>query len=323
MSDLDMGILNKLNYFLYRYEYINGQKLKLTRPVDVSLELAGVCNQKCVYCYWADAKNIPFKPGMMKLETATKILDQAADLGVYSLKFNWRGESTMNPHFLAVTTYAKSLSDSQTFIDRVTNSNFKFDSNRDDIFEGLCNQTKVKVSFDSFRKEIFEAQRVGGIFEKALLNVDIFYNHPLRKDTELVLQAVRTKQNADEDIEGYVKKRWPGATVSIREVVEGRVNKDISKIVNKDRGQDRIPCKQAFVRIIFTHDGKASPCCPSISDKLFIGDIEKQSLFEIFNSHEAMQLRDDLKSGKAFENDPCKTCSSFESYKGYKAPWRS
>jgi radical SAM protein with 4Fe4S-binding SPASM domain len=318
-----MGLLKNLNYFKYRYEYRHGRALSLKRPVDVSLELSGICNQWCVYCYHADQKNLPFKKGMMRLETATKILDQAAALGVPAVKFNWRGESTLNPHFLAITTYAKSLATDAVFIDRLTNSNFKFKTDREDIFEGLCNQTKVKVSFDSFRKDIFETQRAGGVFELALANVDKFYNYPKRKETELVLQAVRTKLNADEDIEGYVKARWPEATISVRNVVEGRVNKDLTGLVERSRGEGRQSCLQAHVRVIFTHDGKASPCCPSIKDELFIGDIETQSLEEIFNSQAAWQLRRDLKTGKAFELDPCKTCSSFESYAGYKHPWRS
>jgi hypothetical protein len=54
-----------------------------------------------------------------------------------------------------------------------------------------------------------------------------------------------------------------------------------------------------------------------------MGDINKNSLKEIFNSQIAKQLRNDLKTGKAFELDPCKTCSSFESYKGTKLPWNS
>lgn len=318
-----MGLAKKLNFLRYRYEYRYGKSLNLKRPVDVSLELAGICNQWCVYCYHADQKNLPFKKGMMKIETAIKIIEQAAELDVPAIKFNWRGESTLNPHFLAITTFAKSLATHSTFIDRLTNSNFKFKTDREDIFEGLCNQTKVKVSFDSFRKDIFEKQRAGGVYELALANVDKFYNYPKRKDTELVIQAVRTKLNADEDLEGFVKARWPEATASIRDVVEGRVKKDLGEFVSRDRGDERQSCLQAHVRVIFTHDGKASPCCPSIKDELFIGDIETQTLSEIFNSQLAKQLRKDLKTGKAFELDPCKTCSSFESYAGYKHPWRS
>ena len=317
-----MSISEKLQFALYRFKYRYGQHLPLKVPVDVSLELAAACNQRCGYCYHADQSKLPFTKGFMSKELAFEIISQCATLGVNSLKFNWRGESTLNPHFKDITAFAKSFAGGSTFIDRLTNSNFKFPTHREDIFEGLCNQTKVKVSFDSFIKEVLETQRAGAKYEQAIANIDKFYNHPLRKETELVIQAVRTTRNANEDIESEVRKRWPSASVSVREMVEGRVEKDLSDLANKHRDADnRQACLQAFVRIIFTHDGKASPCCPSISDTLFIGDIRQNTVAEIFNSAFAKQLRKDLKSKKAFELDPCKTCSSHESYKGYQPNW--
>lgn len=319
-----MGITERLNHFNYRFKYRYGGSLNLKVPVDVSLELSSACNQACVYCYHASKETIPFKQKFMRAGTAIDIINEAAELGVNSIKFNYRGESTLHPSFDVLTKHAKDLATGSTFIDRLTNSNFKFKTDNERIFNGLCNQTKVKVSFDSFRKEIFEKQRAGGIYELAIANVDKFYNHPERKDTELVLQAVRTQLNADEDIEGFVKKRWPSATISIRDVVDGRVKKDLSGVlIKKLDPTKRQSCLQAHVRLIFSHDGKAQACCPDIASKINLGDINTQSIKEIFNSEIARQLRKDLKSGKAFENDPCKTCSSHESYHGFKPTWGS
>jgi radical SAM protein with 4Fe4S-binding SPASM domain len=260
----------------------------------------------------------------MKLEVAEKIIREASYLGVNSLKFNWKGESTVNPHFKKITTLAKSLARGSTFIDRLSNSNFKFQTNREDIFEGFCNQTKVKVSFDSFRKEVFETQRAGGDWDITYRNVDKFYHYPKRKDTELVIQAVRTKLNKDEDLEAEVKKKWPSATISIRDMVAGRVEKDLENFENLKRDlSERQSCQQAHVRVIFNYEGKGFPCCPDIGEKLCLGDIRTQSLSEIFNGHFAKSLRRDLKSCHAFKMNPCQNCSSFETYKGFKPVWNS
>jgi radical SAM protein with 4Fe4S-binding SPASM domain len=295
----------------------------LKRPVDVSLELSSTCNMACNYCYHSDPKTLPFKKGFMSFETASRIIMQAADLGVSSLKTNYRGESTINPQFEAITSLAKSLARGGTFIDRITNSNFKFSGTKEDVFRGLCNQTKVKVSFDSFRKDVFETQRAGGIYDLALNNIEKFYNYPGR-DNVLVIQAVRTKLNRDEDIEGEVKRRWPAALVSVRDVVEGRVDKDLNKYAHKTRDtSERQSCLQSHVRIIFTWDGRALPCCPDIKEQLVIGDINKQSMREIFNSIAAKELRKSLLDKSAFDKSPCKSCPSFETYKGYKPPWNS
>lgn len=321
-------MLNELRYTAYRLKYRHGQKLPLKKPVDISLELASSCNMSCAYCYHADKKNLPFKMGLMPKDMALDIIGQAADLGVHSLKFNYRGEGTLNPHYTAITTFAKTLSGGSTFIDRLANSNFKIPrGKRADKFVGLANLTKVKISYDSFRKSVFEHQRSGGDHDLTTENIDLFYNHPARikSETQMVIQAVRTKLNKDEDILHETKRRWPEAEISIRDMVAGRVEKDVSEFEDKKRDfSNRQACKQAFVRIIFTHEGKALPCCPAIKEDLVIGDYHSESVQAIFNGRKAKSLRQLLKNKGAFsEIDACANCSSFESFKGYQAPWGS
>lgn len=311
-------------YAEYRNRYLNGINMNLTAPVDVSLELSSWCNMQCEYCYHSDQENLPFVKGIMTRETGLRIIDQASDLGVNSLKFNWKGESTINPHFRLFTAHAKALASGSTFIDRLTNSNFKFRTDREDIFEGLCNQTKVKISYDSFEKTVFETQRAGGDHDITTRNIDKFYHHPLRKNTEIVIQAVRTNQNKDEDLEGQAKKRWPEATISIRDMVAGRVEKDLSEFEHRERdATERQSCLQAHVRLIFNWKGECFPCCPDTSEKLCLGDINNENLAEIFNGPKAKFLRKQLKCGDAFKMNPCKGCSSFETYKGFQPVWTS
>ena len=319
-------MIDRIRYAAYRLKYHHGKRLPLRAPVDVSLELSSDCNMKCSYCFHADQERLPFTKGVMSWETARRIIDQSADLGVNSLKMNWKGESTINPNFPKITAYAKSLSRGSTFIDRLTNSNFKFRTDKDDIFAGMMNQTKVKVSFDSFRKEVFETQRTGGDHSMTARNIDKFHAMIERSHggPELVIQAVRTQANKDEDIAGLAARRWPLAKISIRDMVAGRLEKDVSAMEVRHRdAENRQPCQQAFVRLLFNWKGEAFPCCPDIGEQIKFGDIHTHTLRELFNSEVARQLRKDLKSGDAFAEDPCKNCSSFESFKGFKPNWAS
>lgn len=282
----------------------------------------------CSYCYHHDKENLPFKQAFMSKATALKIITQAADAGVHSLKFNWKGESTLNPHYRAITEYAKSLAGGSTFIDRLANSNFKIlPARRDDVFHGLAALTKVKVSYDSFSKEVFEHQRYKGDHDLTTANLDLFYNHPARikSDTRIVIQAVRTANNADEPIRDLARARWPDAEISIRDAVAGRVGgPDVDALVTRTRdSSERQSCLQAHVRLIFNHDGTAFPCCPDIREELMLGNINRDSLLDIFNGHFAKNLRAQLKNGDAFKLNPCKGCSSFETFKGFRPSWDS
>ncbi len=312
---------------IYRLNYIHAPKLNHRLPIDVSLELASVCNMACTYCYHGDPKTLPFVKGYMDKDLAFKIILQSADLGVNSIKFNWKGEATLNPHYLDIVSLAKDFARGSTFIDRITNSNFKIPpSKREQVFEGFTTLTKIKVSYDSFIKDVFEKQRAGGNHELTTENIDLFYNHPLRvkTETELVIQAVRTNLNKDEDIEGKAKIRWPEAVVSIRDMVSGRTTKDLSEFQNRARDvENRQTCIQAHARLIFNHEGKAMVCCPDIAEKLCVGDARVNTVKEIFNSEKAVELRKSLLNKSAFSQDPCKNCPSFESYKGYVPPKES
>ena len=305
-----------LKYLLYRIKYMYSPWLELVYPVDVTLELSSHCNMKCSYCYHSQ-KEVPFQKGFMSLQTASKILKEAHENKVSSIKFVWKGEQTLNPNFYQIAKIAKDYN----FMERIINSNFKFGHEKNDIFNGLCCMTKVKVSFDSFIEEVFE-QRDKGSHALILSNIDKFYAIK-PKGTELVIQAVRTKRNEHEDIEGAVKKRWPGSSVSIRDVVSGRKEENITDLEIKEKPIGRIPCRQAFARLIFNHKGQAFPCCPDIKEKLVLGDINFQTIEEIWNGPLAQSLRLSLSHGVAFKKEPCQSCSSFESYKGYKPNFKA
>jgi len=314
-----------LNYVKYRLAYRNANKLDHKKPVEVALELSSACNLNCQYCYHSSPQTLPFKRGMMTLPTAKAIIAEAASLKVPAIKVNYRGEATLNPHFTEISEYIKQHATNDTFIDRVINSNFSFPEYSENIFLGLKNFTKIKVSFDSFTPEVMEFQRSGSSHARVMKNISTFHDHYMTKENTLVIQAVKTKLNKDEDIKGLVKKHWPKAKVSIRDMVTGRVKSETSDLLeNKSRDKlKRQPCIQAFARLIFNHEGIAQSCCPDIGSKLQIASISDLSMYEIWNHNNAQFLRLKLKDGSAFENDPCKSCPSFESYSGYKHPWGS
>lgn len=314
---------SKLKYNLYRFKYNYSPKLALRTPVDVALELSSFCDMRCHYCYHTDQEKLPFAKHHMDYLIAKKIINDCAISGVSSLKFNWRGESTLNPKFLKIINFARNLYDLGAFVELISNTNFNFKPNPE-TFKALSRLTKVKISYDSFNKEVFEKQRLRGNHDRITSNIDTFYEliHRSKEPTEMVIQMVRTDENANEDMVSNIKKRWPLASYSIRDMVAGRNEQTTEgfKFVELD---DRKPCLQAFGRLIFNHSGDAMMCCPDISEKLNLGNIKDKSVNGLFNSDKAKKLRASLKDKSAFLKDPCLTCSSYESYKGYKHGWGS
>ena len=256
----------------------------------------------------------------MSFTTASEILKQAALLDVPSIKLNWRGESHLNPYFFEITELAKELG----FVDRISNSNFNFAISREDIFWAFSNQTTVKISFDSFYKDVFLAQRKGADVDRIMDNIDKFYHYPKRKN-KIIIQMVRTEANKNENFEKYVNRLWPNAYLSVRDCVPNRVGGGDNHTVLDLSTLERRPCLQAFARLIFAHDGQATCCCPDIETRL-LGpkhNIHTMSISEIWNSEAMKLIRRDLKSGRKFKMPVCQNCSSLESYEGYQPNWNS
>ncbi|SVD50628.1 uncharacterized protein METZ01_LOCUS403482, partial [marine metagenome] len=68
------------------------------RPLAVICELVSSCNLHCDMCYTVTPEfqeTVVGSQRMMPWEQVIKIVDECAEIGVYSILFSWRGESTM------------------------------------------------------------------------------------------------------------------------------------------------------------------------------------------------------------------------------------
>ena len=72
-------------------------KEKKFSPLCFDIEVASICDLACAFCY---RQYVSTPDKIMKKELAFKLIDQASELNVPSMKFNWRGEPLLNPKLL-------------------------------------------------------------------------------------------------------------------------------------------------------------------------------------------------------------------------------
>ena len=107
----------KKKYIKYRENWHNQPKLAFSKklfgkklqkekinPLCIDIEVASVCDLACPFCY---RQYISTPDKVMSKTLAFKLIDQAAELGVPSMKFNWRGEPLLNPQLSIIVDYAK------------------------------------------------------------------------------------------------------------------------------------------------------------------------------------------------------------------------
>ncbi len=76
-------------------------------PLAVDIEFANECNLRCTMCqqstnWWNKKIN-----AVVSWDTLKSVVRQCKDMGVYSMKVNWRGESTLDPECAEKIKYIK------------------------------------------------------------------------------------------------------------------------------------------------------------------------------------------------------------------------
>lgn len=142
-----------------------------TPPLCVDLELAAICDLACPFCY---RQYLATPDKYMDSELAYHTLDQCAELGVPSVKLNWRGEPLMHRHISDFVRYAKEKGILEVIIN--TNATHLTPKMSRELIEGGLDV--MIYSFDGGTAETYNKMRVGRFnpnnFKKVYQNIRNF-----------------------------------------------------------------------------------------------------------------------------------------------------
>jgi len=168
----------------------------------------------------------------------------------------------------------------------------------------------LTLSFDGARKESFEFYRKGARFEKVRDNFVRFAKMKKARGSrmQVVVQMVRMERNAAE-VDEFV--RFWSAVPGVDQV---RIKEDETNLMRPDAGHDskdwKHPCHYLWRGPMYVkQDGRVYPCCQSyMLDGEPVGNLDENSLAEIWNSVEMQRMRRLHSSGRAAEIDVCARC---------------
>ncbi|MDP2947538.1 MAG: radical SAM protein [Nanoarchaeota archaeon] len=300
-----------LSFAMYRLKWELATKFKylLSFPVHIDLEINSNCNYKCIFCPHGTGEMRNDMP-IMSLDTAKRILDELAKNRVYSIKLNWRGEPALHPNLAEITDYAKKAGIKEV---QINTNGFAFNEQkiRDLVKAGI---DRVIFSIDATTPELYAKIRIGGDFNRVVNNIKTFdrFRKELKQTKPFIrVQMVRTELNKHQ-VEDY-KKMWQGIADDIR----------ISDVTNRGQGDSlgvgdqvsigRTCCPQPWQRMMISCEGKVLMCCSDWFEKYPLGDINKNSLKEIWQGEKLKAVRKLLKKVK-YDFEPCKNCWVKESY---------
>ena len=297
----------KKNYKNYRIQWrenpkrainnhLNGKVFNESKikPLCIDIEVAAVCDLACPHCY---RQFISTPDKIMSKNLAFKLIDQASNLNVPSMKFNWRGEPLLNPFLPEIIDYAKQKGILETIIN--TNATMLDEKMSEKIIKSGLDL--LIYSFDGGTKKSYEKMRPGRFkknnFENVYSNIKNFEKIKKNLNSSFPrtkIQMVLTDQTYNEqkeyfslfkDIvddvsvkqyterggkisdvgEEYIKKTCPHDQ-DVKKMIENNEIDPNSEVMKDSNGNlfvstGRLPCEQPYQRMLITYDGRVSMCC--------------------------------------------------------------
>lgn len=296
--------MRKIKFLLFRLKWHIAPYINFKAPVHVDIELTSVCNLSCIFCHQQNRK---YKLGAMSLDKVKDILQQCYELGVKSVKFNWRGESTLHKNFPEILEIAHNYG---FFI--YCNTNL-YVTDKGKLLSSLAKWVDVlKVSIDTMQHHAYRNIRKGSDLSTVITNLMILARLRRKYKMPPVIVSRRTipKMETDEEFKSWFIKSSEKFKFDIRPAMP----RNKSNIFGKQKARKRKYCGQPSRRLVIGWDGKVFTCCVAYNEPRNLCLIINPNINAAWNNGNRETIIDNLKKGYGYPID-CDSCTSKDAYK--------
>ncbi len=282
--------LNRLQWYVY-------PKLRIAPrfPIHIDFEISSLCNMSCPMCFRPHRKNK--EDGLMDIKLYKKAIDECVKYNLYSIRLSWRGESTVHPGFTEMARYAK-----ERGIKEVS-----FLTNGLDITPDYADELiRIGVDYISFSidglHEDYESIRKPATFEGILERLrylrkarnSLGHGYPRIKINTI---WTKIKDRAHEYFEIFSP---------IADIISFNPDYDYSKdAVCLPTGHQ---CQYPYQRLTVAWNGKVPMCISDWDIENIIGDLNTQSIYEIWNGERMRQVKMENNNRNIVKYWPCRKC---------------
>lgn len=273
-------------------------------PLCVDIEVAAVCDLACPFCY---RQFIATPDKVMSDDLSFRLIDEASDLGVPSMKFNWRGEPLLYPRLAELVAYAKKRGILETIIN--TNATCLTEETAAGLIEAGLDL--IIYSFDGGSKESYERMRPGRFkdnhFDEVYGNICRFAEIRKAKGAAFPrtkIQMILTDETFAEResfytlFDGHVDdvsvKQYTERGGKLSELDEATQQRLQTELAGRNLAPDtpffrdkdgklfvatgRLPCEQPYQRLLVSYDGRVGMCCYDWGAQHPVGYVDKLAI---------------------------------------------
>ena len=292
------------DYLIFRYKLRVYPSLKKVAkfPVYMLVEPVSACNLRCVMCFQID-KTFTKKPymGVMSLELFKKVIDEAHAGGTKAITMASRGEPLMNKNFAEMLEYTKGK-----FFE------VKINTNGTRLTEELCHAilssevNELVFSIDAEHKELYEKIRVRGKFDNVINNIKMF--NRIREQHYPNSNTMTTASGVFFHEEQSIDKYTEFFSTLVDNVAACNIENRWNTYANETHPNITSACEYLWQRMYVWFDGISNPCDVDYKSYLEVGNVNKNSIKEIWHGEKYELLRKNHISGDRGKWNPCDRC---------------
>lgn len=270
--------------------------------IQLQVENTSTCNAACGFCVYPSAERWG---GLMKVDLFKKMLDEAAGIPLITqVCITGLGEPLLDPHLIERIKYAR-MRKPKAFIDLFTNGVYLTPKKFEEI--KAAGITSVQVSLNAVRQE--QHERIMGLKDKfALVCENIDYAIANADPARVEVRAVIDADNFTNGDGHLFYARWgirgKGGVGAL--ITEGNWSGD-NRTIRKFEPNES--CHRALGQIYVTFDGKVTTCCFDPTGKQVFGDLNKQTIKEVYSDPDYVAFREAHNDNKADQYEICKVCT--------------
>lgn len=270
---------NRQNPFRQIYDsedFKNARILKSAqKPFLVDIELTNHCNLLCKMCA---RRLMTRKRGYMAREIFDKVLEDCKAMKTPIRFIRW-GEPFMHRDIIK---YAKAVKDAGLLL-HITNNGLKINEKqmRELIEMGL---DSIIFSMQGATKEGYEEMRNNRHYDDLVKNIFLFARLRAGKEKPFMHISSTMTNETKEEIDKF-RQFWSVIADSVD------VGKTSFIRFRNEETKEITPCNEIWTKLSVDWDGKVTACCGDYDNLLVVGDINQESLLEIWNGKKLKAIR--------------------------------
>lgn len=262
-------------------------------PFLVDIELTNHCNLKCIFC---GQQAMTRDKGFISEQILKKVVDECSNYNTPIRFIRW-GEPFLHPRIIDFCRYVKS----KGIPLHITNNGLKL---KEKEMKSLINLKvdSIIFSFQGATKKQYELMRNNKMYDVLKLNILKFVKLRGNKEYPFIHISSTMTDETEEEINDFVNY-WGNIvdSVGIGKTNLSRLSyhqiKSLEtinklKILQKQETIKKFyrPCTEVYQKLSVDWNGKVSCCCGDYDNFLVVGNVNKTTLFDIWNNSTRLKL---------------------------------